>query len=97
MHNQRTWWEVLPLDCLFRPISTSSPLSSSTSLIHPYVPMPGPGPLDVQLEEGIEMLIERLAVPNFWLQSHSHNNDYIKDLPVWKVPSPTDEPDEGQF
>ncbi|XP_075221949.1 E3 ubiquitin-protein ligase RNF103-like [Lycorma delicatula] len=91
--DQRTWWEVLPLDCLFRPISTS-PLSSSTSHIHPYVPMPGPGPFDTQLEEGIEMLIERLAVPNLWLQSHSHNSDYIKDLPVWKVPSPTDEPDE---
>lgn len=95
--DQRTWWEVLPLDCLFRPISTSasSPLTpSSTPHSLPYVSVSGPGPLDMQLEEGIEMLIERLAVPNLWLQSHSHNNDYIKDLPIWKIPSPVDEPEE---
>lgn len=34
-------------------------------------------------EDGIEMLIERLAVPNFWLQPVIPM-DYIKDLPVWR-------------
>ncbi|KAK3908442.1 Ubiquitin conjugation factor E4 A [Frankliniella fusca] len=34
-------------------------------------------------EDGIEMLIERLAVPNFWLQPVIPV-DYIKDLPVWR-------------
>nr|CAD7392522.1 unnamed protein product [Timema cristinae] len=70
------WWEVLPVDshwinCFFRPMSTlSRPLPSN----------------NLELEEGIEMLIERLAVPNLWLQPVIHN-EYIKDLPVWKFKS----------
>ena len=57
------------IDCLF-----SQP---TTSLTRP-VTVP-----EVELEEGIEMLIERIAVPNFWLQPVIPN-DYIKDLYVWK-------------
>ncbi|PNF21993.1 hypothetical protein B7P43_G17696 [Cryptotermes secundus] len=67
------WWEVLPMDsywinCLFRPMVTLTR------------PLP---PSELELEEGIEMLIERLAVPNLWLQPVIPN-EYIKDLPVWK-------------
>ncbi|KAJ4435680.1 hypothetical protein ANN_18296 [Periplaneta americana] len=67
------WWEVLPVDsywinCLFRPMATLTR------------PLP---PSELELEEGIEMLIERLAVPNLWLQPVIPN-EYIKDLPVWK-------------
>lgn len=67
------WWEVLPVDsywinCLFRPMVTLSR------------PLP---PSELELEEGIEMLIERLAVPNLWLQPVIPS-EYIKDLPVWK-------------
>ncbi|XP_034235362.1 E3 ubiquitin-protein ligase RNF103-like [Thrips palmi] len=71
--NQRPWWEVLPMDSywvnyLFRPMaSLSRPMPTSQT----------------ELEDGIEMLIERLAVPNFWLQSVIPV-DYIKDLPVWR-------------
>lgn len=66
---ERTWWEALTFDCLFRPMAARA------------LPMP---PSDIQLEEGIELLIERLAVPNLWLQASVVMNDYIKDLPVWK-------------
>ncbi|GLH07421.1 E3 ubiquitin-protein ligase RNF181 homolog [Gryllus bimaculatus] len=67
------WWEVLPVDsywinCLFRPMATLSR------------PLP---PSELELEEGIEMLIERLAVPNLWLHPVIPT-EYIKDLPVWK-------------
>jgi E3 ubiquitin-protein ligase RNF103 len=67
------WWEVLPVDsywinCLFRPMVTLTR------------PLP---PSELELEEGIEMLIERLAVPNLWLQPVIPN-EYIKDLPIWK-------------
>lgn len=67
------WWEVLPVDsywinCLFRPMVT---------LTRPLLPS------ELELDESIEMLIDRLAVPNFWLQPVIPN-DYVKDLPVWK-------------
>lgn len=71
--NQRPWWEVLPMDSywvnyLFRPMaSLSRPMPSGQT----------------ELEDGIEMLIERLAVPNLWLQPVIPV-DYIKDLPVWR-------------
>lgn len=42
---------------------------------------------EVQLEEGMELLIERLAVPNLWLQPSVFINDYIKDLPLWRYKS----------
>ncbi|KAG8195677.1 hypothetical protein JTE90_003822 [Oedothorax gibbosus] len=35
------------------------------------------------LEVGIELLIERMAVPNLWLQPVI-SMDYIKDLPMWR-------------
>lgn len=71
--SNRPWWEVLPVDsfwinCFFRPMATLSR------------PLP---PSELELEEGIEMLIERLAVPNLWLQPVIPN-EYIKDLPVWR-------------
>lgn len=63
----------LPLDGIiatyfFRPISTLTRPSTSQEL---------------DLEEGMELLIERLAVPNLWLQPMI-SMDYIKDLQVWK-------------
>lgn len=42
---------------------------------------------EVQLEEGMELLIERLATPNLWLQPSVFINDYIKDLPLWRYRS----------
>ncbi|XP_074643311.1 E3 ubiquitin-protein ligase RNF103-like [Tubulanus polymorphus] len=39
-------------------------------------------PQDLDLEEGMELLIERLAVPDLWLHPMI-STDYIKDLPVW--------------
>ncbi|GFU61281.1 e3 ubiquitin-protein ligase RNF103 [Nephila pilipes] len=38
---------------------------------------------DQDLEVGMELLIERLAVPNLWLQPVI-SMDYIKDLPMWR-------------
>ncbi|XP_054263281.1 E3 ubiquitin-protein ligase RNF103-like [Macrosteles quadrilineatus] len=78
----RPWWEVLPLDCLFR-----RPMASLS------LPLPPP---EIQLEEGIELLIERLAVPNLWLQPSAIVNDYIKDLPVWKYQTPTNADNESK-
>lgn len=71
--NDRPWWEVLPVDSywinfFFQPMATLTR------------PIP---PTEIELEEGIEMLIERLAVPNLWLQPVI-SLEYIKDLPVWK-------------
>ena len=66
---ERTWWEALTFDCLFRPMAARA------------LPMP---PSDIQLEEGIELLIERWAVPNLWLQASVVMNDYKKDLPRWR-------------
>lgn len=63
------------MDCLFRPMASLSR------------PLP---PSEVQLEEGIELLIERLAVPNLWLQPSVMVSDYIKDLPVWRYKAPTE-------
>jgi E3 ubiquitin-protein ligase RNF103 len=78
--DDRPWWEVLPLDCLFR-----RPMASLS------IPLP---PAELQLEEGIELLIERLAVPNLWLQPSVIVNDYIKDLPVWRYRAPTEADNE---
>lgn len=66
------WWFV-PWDGLiatyfFRPMATfARPVTSQ----------------DLDLEVGMELLIERLAVPNLWLQPVI-SMDYIKDLPIWK-------------
>ncbi|KAG8310447.1 hypothetical protein J6590_063821 [Homalodisca vitripennis] len=74
---ERAWWEVLSLDCLFR-----RPMASLSR------PLP---PSEIQLEEGIELLIERLAVPHLWLQPTVLGGDYIKDLPIWRYQSPTED------
>lgn len=76
------WWN-LQLDSvtsyLFRPMSSLTPTI-------------GPPPLD--LEIGMELLIERMAVPNFWLRPMI-SMDYIKDLPVWKYTGPNIDSDPG--
>ncbi|XP_077992360.1 E3 ubiquitin-protein ligase RNF103-like [Glandiceps talaboti] len=42
------------------------------------------GPIDVTLmEDGLDLLLERLAVPDFWLHPVIPT-EYIKELPVWK-------------
>ncbi|XP_071448561.1 E3 ubiquitin-protein ligase RNF103-like isoform X2 [Hetaerina americana] len=75
---ERAWWEVFPmdsylLDCFFRPVS--SPPASTLS--------PSLGSGDLELEEGIEMLIERLEMPDLWLRP-SVPMDYLKNLPIWR-------------
>lgn len=60
---------------LFRPIGMS---------VHPVVS-------NINLEEGMEQLIERLAVPNLWLQDDFISTEYIKDLPVWLYSGSEDE------
>ena len=52
---------------------------------------------DMDLEVGMELLIERLAVPNFWLHPII-SSDYLKDLPVWTYAgSGIDSDSEGRF
>ncbi|RZF44476.1 hypothetical protein LSTR_LSTR002249 [Laodelphax striatellus] len=85
----RGWWELLSLDCLFRPMAASGVQQSTLRSRQSTA-----ANIDIQLEEGLEMLIERLAVPNLWLQP-SHSADYIKDLPVWKFK--TDDSDEEKL
>ena len=74
MHNNNNnsdWWNFNwdgYVNYLFRPMAT---------LTRPMTPQ------DMDLEVGMELLIERLAVPNFWL-TPIISSDYIKDLPVWK-------------
>ncbi|XP_023213523.1 E3 ubiquitin-protein ligase RNF103-like isoform X2 [Centruroides sculpturatus] len=60
-------WESDIMNYFFRPMAT---------LTRPMAPQ------DLDLEEGMELLIERLAVPNFWLQPVIPT-DYINDLPIW--------------
>lgn len=67
-NNNATWWSVPWDQYLFRP---------STSITRPM------GNSGLDLEEGMELLIERLAMPNLWLQPVI-SYDYIKDLPVWQ-------------
>ena len=70
----RDWtpWESTLLSyILFRPINMTSFRSMATTSI------------DHNLEEGMELLIERLAVPNLWLQPELICSDYIKELSVW--------------
>lgn len=67
---------------LFRPMNSVSGARSNL-------------PSTVTFEEGMELLIERLAVPNLWLQADLVSNEYIKDLPLWLHPgtSTSDESD----
>ena len=64
------WWNLNwdYMSYLFRPVAT---------LTRPM------GPQNLDLEVGMELLIERLAVPNFWLRPMI-SSDYIKDLPSWR-------------
>lgn len=71
---ERSWWHSLPIasrwiDCFFRPVQALAMQAPAT---------------DFEMEEGIEMLIERLAVPNLWLQPSVVPTEYVKELPVWK-------------
>lgn len=81
--NFSDWWSAsldsYLMDCFFRPMAT---------LTQPVSPM------ELDLEEGMEMLIERLAVPNFWLQPVI-STDYIKDLPLWIQCSPVRNSEKG--
>ena len=70
-NNTLEWWNFSwdgYVNYLFRPMAT---------LTRPMTPQ------DLDLEVGMELLIERLAVPNFWL-TPIISSEYIKDLPVWK-------------
>lgn len=58
---------TLLIDCLFRPLS----LDTAQSL------------MDFELDENLERLIERLALPNLWL-TPTVPTDYQKYLPVWR-------------
>ncbi|RWS26486.1 E3 ubiquitin-protein ligase RNF103-like protein, partial [Leptotrombidium deliense] len=69
----RDWvpWESTILSyILFRPIGMNIRAPTSLSI-------------DANLEEGMELLIERMAVPNLWLQPELVSDVYIKNLPVW--------------
>lgn len=52
---------------------------------------------NVNLEEGMEQLIERLAVPNLWLQDDFISNEYIKDLPFWLHSVSDDDEDDSEI
>ncbi len=70
-NNNYGWWNSNwdgYINHLFRPMATLSR------------PM---GAHDMDLEVGMELLIERLAVPNFWLRPMI-SSDYVKELPVWR-------------
>ncbi|XP_049806395.1 E3 ubiquitin-protein ligase RNF103-like [Schistocerca nitens] len=74
----RSWWHSLPIgsrwiDCFFRPAQALGIQA----------------PTDFDMEEGIEMLIERLAVPNLWLQPSVIPTDYVKELPLWRFRIPS--------
>ncbi|XP_055953105.1 E3 ubiquitin-protein ligase RNF103-like [Argiope bruennichi] len=66
------WWSV-PGETVISPYFFRSRVPLTRSI----------APLDHDLEIGMELLIERLAVPNLWLQPVI-NMDYLKDLPVWR-------------
>ncbi|CAL4063166.1 unnamed protein product, partial [Meganyctiphanes norvegica] len=70
--NENNWFSI-PLDSyllnvLFRPMASLS--------------RPRPSQ-DLGLEEGMELLIERLATPDLWLHPVVPT-DYMKDLPLWR-------------
>lgn len=71
-------WDMY-VSYLFRPMATlTRPMS----------------PQDLDLEVGMELLIERLAVPNLWLQPMI-SSQYVNDLPVWKYTGPSIDSDIG--
>ncbi|GIY17064.1 e3 ubiquitin-protein ligase RNF103 [Caerostris darwini] len=76
------WWHI-PGDTIL-----------STYFFRPRIPLTRSVPsFDHDLEIGMELLIERLAVPNLWLQPVI-SMDYIKDLPVWTYRGWCDADDE---
>ena len=81
-NNTDTWWNFqwdMYMSYFFRPMATlTRPMS----------------PQDLDLEVGMELLIERLAVPNFWLRPMI-SSQYINDLPVWKYTGPSIDSDIG--
>ena len=55
-----------------------------TQVLRPMATLTRPmSPQDMDLEVGMELLIERLAVPNLWLHPII-SSDYMKELPVWR-------------
>ncbi|XP_002739700.2 E3 ubiquitin-protein ligase RNF103-like [Saccoglossus kowalevskii] len=68
--NISEWWNQTMQQCYHLLIRTSPTFRTR-------------GPNDVHLmENGLDLLIERLAVPDLWLNPLV-SNDYICDLPVW--------------
>ncbi|XP_068237551.1 E3 ubiquitin-protein ligase RNF103-like [Palaemon carinicauda] len=70
---ESNWWALFPMDSylvnvLFRPMASLS--------------RPRPSQ-DLGLEEGMELLIERLATPDLWLHPVIPT-DYMKHLPMWR-------------
>ena len=61
-------WGLL-LRCLFRPVSFATAQNLTD--------------LDFELDDSMELLIERLALPNLWL-TPVVPTDYLKYLPVWQ-------------
>ncbi|XP_032788903.2 E3 ubiquitin-protein ligase RNF103 isoform X2 [Daphnia magna] len=57
----------LLIDCFFRPLS----FDTASNL------------MDFELDENVEQLIERLALPNLWL-TPTVPTDYLNYLPVWR-------------
>ncbi|XP_054167091.1 E3 ubiquitin-protein ligase RNF103-like [Oppia nitens] len=80
-HDWTPWESTLLTYILFRPISMTLFRSRTNTSI------------DINLEEGMELLIERLAVPNLWLQTELISSDYIKELPIWIHHNPVDDCD----
>lgn len=58
----------LAIDCIFRPISRDA--------THSW--------MDFELDENLEFLIQRFALPNLWLTPNVSTSDYLKYLPVWQ-------------
>ena len=65
---------------LFRPMSGGVPFMPSTN--------------ELEMDVGMEMLMEQLSLPNIWL-GPMISTDYLKDLPVWKYTGPNIDSDVG--
>ena len=49
---------------------------------------------EAEVDAGLQLILERLALPNLWLQP-TISSDYISELPVWKYNGPLIESDFG--
>lgn len=66
-----------------------------SNLFQPMASLARPtNPHTYSMELGMELLIERLAVPNLWLRPII-SNQYIHELPVWKHQGPCMDSDIG--